>query len=151
MGFLILSALVLVGDQFSKHLVQLFLDEGESLAVVPDILHITLYKNPGAAFGILAHRTSFFILITAAVMILVLYLYISFPKNKTLGRMGLALQFGGAAGNLIDRLINNGYVVDFIDLRIWPIFNIADSAIVLGTAFLIWEIMRWQRGEPRKS
>ena len=91
-----------------------------SLAVVR-ILHITLCKIRGGLWH--RPRTSF-ILITGAVMILVLYLYISFLK-KDLGRMGLALQFGGAAGNLIDRLINNGYVIILLTSYL-AIFNIAD-------------------------
>jgi len=143
---IIWAALVLVLDQFSKYFVQQFMAEGESIPVIPGIFHITLYKNPGAAFGIFAHQTTFFIFITIVVMALIIYFYFQIPKNRVLARIALALQFGGAAGNLIDRLLK-GYVVDFIDFRIWPVFNLADSAIVVGVIFLSWEILRWREEE----
>lgn len=133
-------------DRLTKSLIQQYLVEGESLPVINGIFHFTYYRNPGAAFNVLAYRTQFFILITLAVLAIILFYYNKIPADRPYARTALALQFGGAAGNLFDRLFG-GYVIDFLDFRVFPVFNIADSAIVIGVIILSWQILTWPEEE----
>ncbi len=138
MRLFIIAALVIIADQLSKYLVASFMEVGQSITVIRNFFSVTYVRNPGAAFGMLPYQTAFFIVITVVVVIFILYYYRVLAENHKWLRFGLALQLGGALGNLIDR-IREGYVVDFIDFTIWPpVFNLADSAIVIGIAvFLI--------------
>lgn len=133
-------------DRVTKMMVQRYLVEGESIPVIKNIFHLTYYRNPGAAFNVLAHRTGFFIVIALVVLSIILYYYNKIPLDKPFARTALALQFGGVAGNLVDRIFG-GYVVDFLDFRFWPVFNIADSAIVIGVILLSWQILTWPEEE----
>lgn len=138
MHYLILiltAALVAIVDQLSKFVIDQTLSPGDSIPVVKGIFHLTLVRNPGAAFGILPNQYSFLLIITLfTIGIIILYARnmrpLSLPVNVALG-----LTLGGAIGNLIDRLAR-GLVIDFLDFRVWPVFNIADSAIVVGLILL---------------
>lgn len=149
--FLIVVAIVAV-DQFSKHLVASMMDVGQSIPLIKDILAITYVRNPGAAFGMFPYRTVFFIIVTLIVMGLIIYYYRVLPAGYTLLRLGLALQLGGALGNLIDR-VRNVCVVDFIDIKFFPpVFNLADTAIVLGVIiflFAFWRIAPSLESRPQ--
>lgn len=137
-------------DRFTKMIVQRFLVEGDSIPVIDNVFHITHYRNPGAAFNLFAYKTPFFIGITVVVLAVILYYSRQIPKDKHLARAALALQFGGAAGNLVDRIFG-GYVIDFLDFRVWPVFNIADSAIVIGVILLSWEIITWPAEDDQEQ
>jgi len=139
-GFYFLAVLIIVFDQASKYVVKTNMSLGESMPVIENIFHITYSVNPGAAFGILAYRTNFFIVITIALLVVIVVLFHKLGAEYRIVKLALALQLGGAIGNLIDR-IKSGYVVDFFDFRIWPIFNIADMAIVIGVSILIYFIL----------
>lgn len=141
MPFVGITVLLVVLDQVSKYLVRLLMVPGETIPVVPHIFHLTYVQNPGAAFGILAHRTNFFIIITLAVIVFILLFFRRISPEQKLLKTALSLQLGGALGNLIDRVIM-GHVTDFFDFRIWPVFNIADMAVVLGVGLLCWEILK---------
>ena len=108
---------------------------GESIPILPNIFHITYILNPGAAFGLFANQTFFFIVLAVLMIAAVIYFYPAIKRESTWMQVGIGLLLGGAIGNLIDR-IQIGMVVDFFDFRIWPIFNIADVGIVCG-AFII--------------
>jgi len=99
---------------------------------------LTLVRNTGAAFGLFRDQTIIFILISAIAIICIGFYLI---KKKTSYYLPLSLILGGAVGNLIDRL-RFGYVVDFIDLRFWPVFNVADSCITIGAVILFFVIIR---------
>jgi len=133
-------------DRVTKIMVQRYLVEGESIPVIKNILHLTYYRNPGAAFNLLAYRTGFFIVVALVVLAVIVYYYGKIPGDKVYARTALALQFGGVSGNLVDRVFG-GYVIDFLDFRIWPVFNIADSAIVIGVILLSWQILTWPEEE----
>ena len=148
MPLFIAALLTLLVDQASKALVSSWLPEGQSLPVVPHFFHLTYIRNPGAAFGLFAHQTTFFILATLAVIVLVLVLAGRIPDRRRLLKSGMGLILGGALGNLIDRL-RTGLVVDFLDFKFWPVFNLADCAIVIGACLLIWEVWRSGR-EPAR-
>jgi signal peptidase II len=129
---LIVAAAVVGLDQLSKYIVSNTMETGQSIAVIRNFLYITYLRNPGAAFGMLPYRTVFFIIVTILVIGFIIYYYRTLPPGFSLLRFGLALQLGGALGNLVDRL-RGTYVIDFIDVTIFPpIFNLADTAIVIG-------------------
>ncbi len=129
---------VVVGlDQVSKFLVVNMMETGQSIPVIRNFLYLTYVRNPGAAFGMFPYRTVFLIVIAVVVMLFIVYYYRTLPGGFGLLRIGLALQLGGALGNLIDRL-RSSYVIDFIDFRIFPpVFNLADTAIVIGVGLFV--------------
>ena len=139
MALIGLSTLVIVVDQATKYWIQSRMAYGESSPVIREVFHITYILNPGAAFGILENKTWFFIAVAIALLAGVGYLYPRLP-NKLLVKLGTGLLVGGAVGNLIDR-VRIGYVVDFFDFRIWPIFNVADICIVCGVACLAYFLL----------
>jgi signal peptidase II len=126
-------------DRLTKIIVTSSLSLGQSLAVIRGVFHITLVHNRGAAFGILKNQL---ILLIATSLFAVILIYKNLKKNKAdrIYSFALSLILGGALGNLIDRLIF-GYVIDFLDFRIWPVFNVADSAITIGAALLGYSIL----------
>ena len=146
-GWLSLACLVLVLDQSSKLWAQTNLQFGVPVRVT-DFLNWFLIYNPGAAFSFLAgsggwQRWFFTILGTAAAIFMIWYL--RRHQHENLLAFAISFILGGAVGNVIDRLIY-GAVVDFIDVYYgqwhWPAFNLADSAIVLGAALIIWGEIR---------
>ena len=145
-------AAVVAADQLSKYLVASMMDLGQSVSLIKGFLAITYVRNPGAAFGMFPYRTLFFIIVTFIVMGLIIYYYRVLPPGYTLLRLGLALQLGGALGNLIDR-VRSVYVVDFIDVKFFPpVFNLADTAIVLGVSiflFAFWRLAPFMESRPQ--
>lgn len=131
---LIYSLLVLVVDQISKYWVRTHMKPYESIPVIRNVFHLTYLHNTGAAFSMLRGRTVFFVISASAIILIIVYGMIKLPLERRI-RFLLALVLGGATGNLIDR-VRFGHVVDFLDFRVWPVFNIADCAIVVGMAFL---------------
>jgi len=133
----IIVGITVLFDQLTKRLVAEFMEIGQTITVINNFFYLTYLRNPGAAFGMLPYQTAFFIAITLVVAVLILYYYRLLSEDHRWLRTGLALQLGGALGNLIDR-VTGGYVIDFLDFTIWPpVFNLADSAIVVGIGFFI--------------
>lgn len=143
MIFIIVTA-VLFLDQLTKSLVSNKLALNQSVPLIKGILHLTLIHNRGAAFGILKNQITLFIF-TSAVAIILIYFNLKDKKQKKhpVYTVSLCLILAGALGNLIDRLFL-GYVVDFIDFRIWPVFNVADSAITVGAVLLGYSMLKSQ-------
>jgi len=138
----IITLSVLFLDQLTKFLTAKNLLLNQSLPIIRGIFHFTLIHNRGAAFGILKNQTQVFIFISLFAVVLILGI---FKKNKyqkqSFYNIPLSLILAGALGNLIDR-ITLGYVIDFLDFRIWPVFNVADSAITIGAILLGWFVLR---------
>lgn len=131
---------VVAFDQLTKALVMRSLVPGQSIPIIQDVFHLTYVLNPGAAFGILSNQRMF-LLITGAVLILTTaYFYPLLKKSDGCLRVGATAILSGAVANLIDR-IQTGFVVDFFDFRVWPVFNVADIAIVVGMGFMIYSIL----------
>lgn len=126
-------------DQLSKMLIISHLYRGESVAEF-GIFRITHTVNTGGAFGLFANQSLFLILASFVGIGILIVLYRNQPFSGPLLRFSLGLQLGGALGNLVDR-IRVGYVVDFIQLGFWPVFNLADSSIVVGIIILAWLII----------
>lgn len=142
-AFLGLAGLVVVLDQLTKRLAEDRLGRTSvrsvPLPAVGDYLRFTYVENRGAAFGLLQDQTAFFVFVGVLVVGVIAASYRYLPRSGFRLHLALGLQLGGALGNLIDR-IRQGYVVDFVDFGYhsnwWPVFNVADSAIVVGVALL---------------
>jgi signal peptidase II len=130
---------VILLDRITKSFFAGLLSAGESLPIIRNVFHMTLVHNTGIAFGLFRDKGAVFILIAGvAIALLVFNIYYYRQNEKALSRIyivGFSLILGGAIGNLIDRMFY-GYVIDFIDFRIWPVFNIADSAITIGAVII---------------
>ena len=137
----LIAGFVLLVDQLTKLIVLRKLSEGEFIPVIKNVLDINLVYNTGAAFGIFRHQTHILTGISILILILILIFRRQIADSGRIFQIGFGLIAGGAFGNLIDRL-RFGYVVDFIDFRIWPVFNVADSAITAGVILLLWKIFR---------
>jgi signal peptidase II len=157
--FLGLAVLVVVLDQTTKRLAEDKLDRAGVRSVplpgVGDYLRFTYVENRGAAFGLLQDQTAFFVFVGLLVVGVIAASYRYLPRSGFRLHLALGLQLGGAIGNLIDR-IRQGYVVDFVDFGYrsnwWPVFNVADSAIVLGVALLALNALRSSPSpEPAQS
>ncbi|MEW6047032.1 MAG: signal peptidase II [Bacillota bacterium] len=129
-------------DQAAKWAIARWIPPGESIDLVGRLVRLTHVTNPGAAFGLFEGRYELFVFATASVLVLAGVLATRFERPRSQWALaGIGLAAGGAAGNLIDRL-RNGAVLDFIDVGVWPVFNLADTAIVSGVALLFWHLLR---------
>jgi len=145
----IVSGAIVLADQITKALILKYLPLHHSIPVIEGLFDLTHILNPGGAFGLMADmsvvvRTVVFLFISSLAVGLILYFYIKTPPGYALLAAGFALIFGGAIGNLIDR-VRFGMVVDFLDFYIgkyhWPAFNIADSAITVGLFIFIYHLL----------
>lgn len=143
---MIIVGFILLVDQLSKFYIIKVFEPYASQPLIDGVLHITYVQNTGAAFGILADRTKVFIAVAIVIIVVVMRYFRYVPKDNYLLRLGLTFGLSGAIGNLIDR-IRLGYVIDFIDFRVWPVFNVADSAIFLGVIALLLGIARLPKTE----
>lgn len=146
----LVAVAVLVADQASKFAVDRFTSPGSFQVVIPGLLNLVHTSNPGVAFGMFADsqapwRAPLLILFSAVVIGLIIWMLATGRAGGALGRYGLALILGGAVGNVVDRMFHHG-VTDFIDFHVgtyhWYTFNVADTAIVIGAALVIIELLR---------
>lgn len=143
-----ISGAVAIIDQVTKALVLHRIPLRKSITVIPGFFDITHVYNPGGAFGFLARHNSplthwLFLAAVFFALGLLIYFFHRTPKSAPFFALALSLIFGGAIGNLIDRL-RIGKVVDFLDVYVgayhWPTFNIADSAVTIGVGIFIFYI-----------
>lgn len=142
MNYIIVLA-VLILDQISKILALKYLKPINSIPIIKDILHLTYVENRGAAFGILQNQKLFFIIITIVVLGFI-WFYTYYNRLNKIMIFGFSLIASGAIGNLIDR-IRLGFVVDYFHVLNFPVFNIADSAVVVGTILVGIFILKHNR------
>lgn len=135
----VLGIIIFVIDQLAKGYITASMHLGQSIPVVKDYFYITYVVNPGAAFGIFEHQRLFFIIVALLFVAAIVFFREKILKENTLFQWGVGLLMGGAIGNLYDRL-QNGLVIDFFDFRFWPVFNIADVAICIGAAFIMFDV-----------
>jgi signal peptidase II len=145
------SLLVVFFDQVTKICIRLLLAQGESIPILPSVFYLTHVRNPGAAFGIFPNRQLALLVIGLFVVGLILFFLKGLATANRLVAIAFGLALGGALGNLIDRFIY-GEVTDFLDFRIWPVFNLADTSIVIGVFLLYWYtlVLFWQRHKMTK-
>lgn len=124
-------------DQLSKFLITSNLKHGETIPIIENILHITYVRNDGGAFSLLAGKPLFFIIVNIVVITgILIFIFLRPEENKILLTSLAMIASGGIGNNLIDR-VRYGYVIDFIDFRIFPVFNIADILITVGAFVLL--------------
>lgn len=153
------AATVVALDQVTKALVRAWLPLYESVSIVPQLLDFTHVRNTGAAFGLLnavdiPFKPLLMTAIALAALVAIGVFAVRTSPTEPLARLGLALVFGGATGNLIDR-VTAGYVVDFVDVywRGWHFwaFNVADAAITVGACLLILDTAILNRHVPTSA
>ena len=141
----VIAAGIIAADRITKVLAERHLP-GNPIELIPGVLDLRYTTNPGGAFGLFGGIPWLFVAISLGVVGVIVYASRRLPSAAT--SVGLGLVLGEAIGNLIDRAIRgpgfSGEVVDFVDLQIWPIFNVADSAIVTGAALLLVTGLRRQ-------
>jgi signal peptidase II len=146
---ILVSGFVVIADQSTKYIIKINLVLHDNIVVIEKFFNITHILNPGGAFGLFATqsleiRRFIFLFMSSIVALFILWFYKKCAIDYIFLSYGLALIFGGAIGNLIDRFMY-GKVVDFLDFYIgsahWPAFNVADSAISIGMGILIYHIL----------
>ena len=146
MLLLLVAAAVVVADQVTKQLALDNLEDGP-IHLIDGVLSLTLHYNPGGAFGLMQGFPGFFLVSTIVIAGLILMWAHKLEGRAHLIPLGLVL--GGGLGNVTDRVVRDtgGKVVDFIDLHVWPVFNLADSAIVVGVVLLLIVTARSEHAE----
>ncbi|MEW9050399.1 MAG: signal peptidase II [Neobacillus sp.] len=154
MFYYLIAIFIILIDQVTKWLIVTKMHLGESIPVINDILYITSHRNRGAAWGILQGQMWLFYVITVIVIVAIVYYIQKEAKGKWLLGVSLAFMLGGAIGNFIDRLFRKE-VVDFIHTYIFnynfPVFNIADSALVIGVVLLMIQMLRDEKEAKEKT
>ncbi|HET6946733.1 MAG TPA: signal peptidase II [bacterium] len=133
------ASVIVALDQWTKYLVRTRLEVGEIWAPVPALapyVRIVHWNNTGAAFGLLPSASLVFTIVAIIVSVAIIFYFPRVPGSQPILRLALAMQLGGAVGNLIDRLWQ-GTVTDFISIGTFPVFNVADSCISIGVALLV--------------
>jgi len=150
-----LMALLVVIDQITKFIVTQCLEFQVSVPAIKGLLNWTYTTNTGGGFSILRGKTAFLLIMTAALMIALMFGYFKGLLQNTFGKISILLVVAGGLGNMIDRIFNNGHVVDFIDISPlfeFPIFNFADCCVsVGGVMFCIYIIFMHQFEEKEKN
>ena len=131
---------VIILDQITKFFVSSKMSLSESIPIINNVFHFTYIQNRGAGFGILQNQYFLLIAFPLIALGIIAYYYRKIPDNKIF-HLTIGLLIGGIIGNLIDR-IRFEYVVDFLDFRIWPAFNVADSAVTIAGLYLIFYLMK---------
>ncbi len=142
---------VIALDQWTKSIVRTRLQFGEIWTPyewLEPYARIVHWKNTGAAFGMLPGFSDLFTILAIIVAIAILYYFPQIPRQDWLLRLALALQMGGAIGNLIDR-VTIGSVTDFISIGSFPVFNVADASISTGVAVLVLGV--WLKERQQKA
>ncbi len=139
----IIVFVILSLDQITKAIVSLKLELNETFPLIKGVVGITLVHNRGAAFGLFRGQANLFILSSLAAIVLI-YFLLKKNRHDNYYIFSLSLILAGAIGNLIDRL-RFGYVIDFLNFYIWPVFNLADSAITIGGLFLAWAVFKGRK------
>ena len=148
--FVLVALTIIVADQLTKAIIAASIPFNSAIAIIPGYLDIVHVRNPGAAFGMLAQsdswfRLAFFPLISIIATTVILWLLSKASSNDVSLVLALSFFCGGLFGNFIDRM-RFGEVVDFIDVHVgsthWPAFNVADSALCVGTALFFLYFLR---------
>jgi signal peptidase II len=150
---------VLALDQATKYAISRFTAPGSMRELIPGVLNLVHTSNPGVAFGFLADsqmpwRSPVLIFFSVTVMVTIVWIVATDRAGGSFGQCGMALVLGGAAGNVVDRLMLSS-VTDFIDFHVgayhWYTFNVADSAIVIGAGLIVIEVLRDGRHQTRQE
>ena len=150
---IILSIIFIIIDQASKLIVINTLSKKKSVEVIKSFFYLTYTNNNGAAFSILTGKRVILIIVTLIVIGILIYYIRKTKVKENINKIALSLVIGGSIGNLIDRIVR-GAVVDFLDFKIfgynYPIFNLADTFIVLGVFLLLISMFRKDKNNDRR-
>lgn len=137
---LITAAVIIFADRIIKNFVDTALSLGETIPAIENTFHITLVYNNKSAFGLFNNEICMIVAVAASLFIIYLFFTLDYPiyRHPAIVKISLGMILGGALGNFWDRF-RLGYVVDFIDFRFWPVFNIADMAVTVGMMLLVWQ------------
>lgn len=144
-----IAGLIVILDQITKAVILNTLPLYDSISVIPGFFSLTHIQNPGGAFGFMANHSSnlrqiIFLFVSSLALGLIFYFYKNTSRTHPFLATGFAMIFGGAVGNMIDR-IRFGKVVDFLDFYLgnlhWPAFNVADSTISIGMAIFLFHLI----------
>jgi len=137
--FILVAAAVILVDQVAKAFVVAYIEPGRTITLIPHVISLTHSTNSGAAFGLLKGSGQIVFLAALVVVVLTFAWFFAFRKKRSLWSfVGLGLIIGGALGNLVDRAArHNHQVVDFFYTGWWPVFNVADMAIVAGVIIVV--------------
>ena len=145
-GILMIAGAVVLLDRFSKAWIRRHFQLGESRPIT-SWFYLTFVQNTGTAFGFFQGSNKALLIFACLILCVLLYGARGLSERGGFwGALGVALVLGGAVGNLMDR-IHYGQVLDFLDFRIWPVFNIADSAITVGTISIMIGLLLRDRPE----
>jgi len=150
--FFISAVCILILDQVTKYIIIEKLPINSSIEVIGGFFYITNVKNTGAAFGLFQDSIGILTIISIVAIVLIIILKIMLKLNYAFYNVSLGFILGGALGNLIDRYFV-GEVTDFINFTFWPVFNIADSFIIIGFCLIIILILReyFKKGKTQGS
>ena len=146
--YIIVFALILLADQITKYYISNHFIPLNSVSLFGDFIYLTFVKNAGAAFGVLQNYQHLFIIVTSAILLIVLIYFFYSPRKDVFLKVSLVMIMAGGVGNLIDR-IRQGYVIDFIDLKFWPVFNVSDMSVVIGSILLMYYILFKYKDEDK--
>ena len=133
---MIIAAIIVAADQYTKHIIATTFMPEESRIVIPHVVYLTYVQNTHGAFGLFGSHPLLLAAFASAVLIGFFIWYRSTGSAGMTTHIAFGLILGGAIGNIADRM-RLSYVVDFIDFRWWPVFNVADSAISIGVVLLL--------------
>lgn len=154
MIYIVIAVIVLAADIYTKHLAEGALKSIGTIPIIKDIFHLTYVENRGIAFGMFSGGRIVFIIVSLIVLFLLAFVVFKTekPVRSIWLKAGSALIFGGAIGNMIER-VTKGYVVDFLDFRIidFPVFNIADIAVCVGAAMLVIHFLYAEQRMTKKA
>jgi signal peptidase II len=149
----IVAGVIILVDQITKFLVRtnlVFATDWVPFSWLP-FFRIVHWNNTGAAFGMLPSFKDVFMILAVIVAIAILYYYPQVPAEEWPLKLAMGMQCGGAIGNLIDRLLHDGHVTDFISVGNFAVFNVADASISTGVAVLILWMFYKERQEKQKA
>jgi signal peptidase II len=135
-----MTFLVFAADLCIKKLAVLYLAPDQTYPLIKNILHLTYVQNTGVAFGLFKDQRPWLIFIGVIICATVVYFYARSDKCEAFFRACLAIVLGGSLGNLYDRIFY-GYVIDYIDFRVFPVFNFADIAINIGVFLILFSLL----------
>ncbi|MDP3058778.1 MAG: signal peptidase II [bacterium] len=131
-----IAGIIVIVDQLTKWKIVSNIALHDEITIIPGLLRLTYVKNSGAAFGLFPGRATVFVISALLIIALIILLRQEIVREGKLAIVASGLLLGGAVGNLIDRL-RGGYVVDFIGVFSWPIFNVADMSVVAAAILMV--------------
>jgi signal peptidase II len=140
MGFYLVVFLIAAFDQAFKYLIEKNLAYHQSLPLIDELVKLTYVRNTGAAFSLFSGFSTYLAIFGLAVVACLIYFHYHVPPKNHLAHFALASILGGSVGNLLDRIFRS-YVIDYIDIGVWPAFNLADIMINVGVAILLYKLL----------